>query len=243
MKIPGSGKIENLAAYILMKLFKTTLVDPIVKSDAAVVIDVCRAFTTAAYAFFAGAQAIILVRTAKEAFQLKQQNSNFLLLGEENGLPIEGFDFWNSPTEICMRNLSGKTIIQRTSAGTQGMVANRDIPMLLAGTFVNAGATIQYLRDNRPERVNFIMTGVHSYTNGFEDEACADYFIDSLNGKTVNSSGYLESVRSWKPEKISTQPDIQRKLNDDLECCLKLDFFHFVMKASKQDQLLILKPI
>jgi len=34
-----------------MKLFKSILDDPVVESEAAVVIDVCRAFTTAAYAF------------------------------------------------------------------------------------------------------------------------------------------------------------------------------------------------
>jgi 2-phosphosulfolactate phosphatase len=226
-----------------MKIFKSILDDPFVKSEAAVVIDVCRAFTTAAYVFFAGAQEIILVRTIQEAFQLKQENMDFLLLGEENGLPIDGFDYWNSPSEISTRNLSGKTIIQRTTAGTQGMVAFRDIPMLLAGTFVNAGATIQYLRDNRPESINFVMTGVHSATTGLEDEACADYFINSLNGNTVDSSGYLSRVRSWNPEKICSQPDLLRKLYEDLECCSKLDDFDFVMKASKLDQLLILKPV
>ncbi len=226
-----------------MKLFRTILEDPVAKSEAAVVIDVCRAFTTAAYAFSAGAQKIILVRTVQEAFQLKDDFSDALLLGESNGLPVAGFDLWNSPSDIRSRNLSGITIIQRTTAGTQGMVAYRDTPILLAGTFVNAGATIQYLRNNQPESVNFVMTGVHSESSGLEDKACADYFIDSLNGNAADSSDYLSIVSSWKPEKISSQPEILQKLNDDLECCSKLDCFNFVMKASKQDQLLILQPV
>ena len=54
-----------------MKLFKTVLNDPLAESEAAVVIDVCRAFTTAAFAFFAGAEKIFLVRTVQEAFKLK----------------------------------------------------------------------------------------------------------------------------------------------------------------------------
>jgi len=226
-----------------MKLFKTVLNDPLAESEAAVVIDVCRAFTTAAFAFFAGAEKIFLVRTVQEAFKLKDEYADALLMGEENGLPIEGFDLWNSPFEIRSRNLSGKTLIQRTTAGTQGMVAYRDIPILLAGTFVNAGATIKYLRDNLPESVNFLMTGVRSTTSGLEDKACADYFIDSLNGKVADSSDYLRHVSCWKPEKISSQSSILRKLYEDLECCSKLDCFDFVMQASKQDQLLILKSV
>ncbi len=226
-----------------MKFFKTILQEPVAKTEAAVVIDVCRAFTTAAYAFSAGAQKIILVRTVQEAFQLKGDFADALLLGETNGLPIEGFDLWNSPSELRTRNLTGKTIIQRTTAGTQGMVAYGDTPMLLAGAFVNAGATIQYLHDNRPESVNFLMTGVHSDSSGLEDKACADYFIDSLNGNAADPSDYLSIVSSWRPEKISSQPEILLKLNDDLECCSKLDSFNFVMRASKHDKLLILQPV
>jgi len=108
------------------------------------------------------------------------------------------------------------------------MAAYCNTPILLAGTFVNAGATIQYLRDTCPESINFIMTGVHSSTNGLEDVACADYLIDSLKGNAVDSSVYLRRVNSWRPEKISLQSEILRKLYEDLECCLKLDCFNFV---------------
>ena len=56
------------------------------------VVDVLRAFTTTAYAFDRGAKEIILVSTIEEAFELRERDGDYLLVGEVNGLPIDGFD-------------------------------------------------------------------------------------------------------------------------------------------------------
>src|SRR5208282_5212468 len=93
-----------------------------VVAECAVIIDVLRAFTTAAFAFSVGAHKIIPVSSPEDAFNLKRQNPDYLLMGEIQGKPIQGFDFGNSPTEIQGLDLKGKTIVQRTSAGTQGIV-------------------------------------------------------------------------------------------------------------------------
>ena len=45
--------------------------------------------------------------------------------GEVGGLRPEGFDFGNSPTYINDADLSGLTMIHRTSAGTQGVVRSQ----------------------------------------------------------------------------------------------------------------------
>lgn len=47
-----------------------------------VVIDVLRAFTTAAYAFAAGAKEIVLVSTAEEAFRMHEEDNSLILMGE-----------------------------------------------------------------------------------------------------------------------------------------------------------------
>jgi hypothetical protein len=43
-------------------------------------------------------------------------------MGEVSGRAPPGFDFGNSPFEVSKVDFQGKTIIQRTSAGTQGIV-------------------------------------------------------------------------------------------------------------------------
>ena len=117
-----------------MKFQQATLENCERLSDTVVVVDVLRAFTTAAYAFSAGAESIFLVSSVDEAFRLKQNYPEALLIGEDMGLPIEGFDFGNSPIPFVKQDLTGRRIIQRTSAGTQGIVRSKNAQVLLAAS-------------------------------------------------------------------------------------------------------------
>ena len=72
-----------------------------------VVVDVLRAFTTAAFAFAGGAEEILLVSTVEQAFDLRKELPDHLLMGEVGGLPIEGFDLPNSPTIVAKTDLLG----------------------------------------------------------------------------------------------------------------------------------------
>ena len=69
----------------------------------AVIIDVFRAFTCTPLLFSLGIEKSILVSTPQEAFALKSQDQALLLSGEVSGIPIEGFDLGNSPSEILKR--------------------------------------------------------------------------------------------------------------------------------------------
>jgi 2-phosphosulfolactate phosphatase len=92
-------------------------------SGAVAVIDTFRAFTTAAVALANGASRIIMVATVEEALALRAADSGPICMGEVGGQAPPGFDYGNSPFEIATVDLRGRTIIQRTSAGTQGVVA------------------------------------------------------------------------------------------------------------------------
>jgi 2-phosphosulfolactate phosphatase len=87
-----------------------------------VVIDVLRAFSTAAYAFATGVEDITLVSTIEKALEWKDKIPQSFTMGEVDGLPIPGFDFRNSPPQFDGINLSGKHLVQRTTSGTQGVV-------------------------------------------------------------------------------------------------------------------------
>ena len=103
-----------------------------VEAEFVIVIDVIRAFTTAAYAFGSGAEKIIVVSTPEEAFALKKDNHEFLLMGEVGGKHIPGFDFCNSPVNISKADVKGKTLVQRTTSGTQGVVRSIKSKKVLA---------------------------------------------------------------------------------------------------------------
>ena len=106
-----------------------------------VAIDVVRAFTTAAYAFDAGAVEIWLVAGVQEAIDLAATMPGALIMGEDHGARPDGFDFSNSPVAVSRADLHGRSIVQRTSAGTAGVVAAVDAERLFASSLVCASAT------------------------------------------------------------------------------------------------------
>ncbi len=120
---------------------------------------VLRAFTTAGYLFEAGVKEIVLTSTVEEALKLRQQMPGSLLLGEIDGIPIPGFDLGNSPSELSRYDLRGKTVIQRTTAGTQGVVRCLHAENILTAALTNARATATYLERLAPREITFVLTG------------------------------------------------------------------------------------
>src|SRR5512143_3699263 len=105
-----------------MKFHYTTLETCHEATGLVIVIDVIRAFSNAAYAFAGGAERIYPVGTIEDALELKRENHGMLACGEVGVIPPEGFDFGNSPTQTVKLDLKGRTLVQRTGAGTQGIV-------------------------------------------------------------------------------------------------------------------------
>src|SRR5882762_6403943 len=107
-----------------MKISIQSLLEGAARGNGTVgIIDVFRAFTTAAVALANGASRIIMVATVDEALALRGAGTGQVCMGEVSGRAPPGFDFGNSPFEVSKVDFQGKTIIQRTSAGTQGIVA------------------------------------------------------------------------------------------------------------------------
>ncbi len=145
-----------------------------------IVIDVIRAFTVAAYACAGGAKRLWLVRSTDEAFALRQQEPQALLAGEIGGRLIPGFDLNNSPSLVAATNVQGRTIIQRTGAGTQGAVGAINAAHLLVCSLANARATASYARELASTVggiVTLLPTEGSSQQKPFsgEDAVCADY--------------------------------------------------------------------
>ena len=109
----------------------------------AVVIDVFRAFTTAAIALANGAARILMVDDLAKALELRDQGTGHYCIGERHGIKPANFDYGNSPAELLDVRFDGKTLIQTTSNGTRGIVAASAAKRIYAGSFVTAEATIQ----------------------------------------------------------------------------------------------------
>jgi 2-phosphosulfolactate phosphatase len=228
-----------------MKIQTATLETCNTARDTVVVIDVCRAFTSAPFAFAAGASEIILVSTVEEAFTLREQIPDALIMGEVGGLPPAGFDFGNSPNEFSGANLRNRRMIQRTSAGTQGIVRSAQAEHLLASSFVCAGATARYISQLAPESVTLVITGERPGRRAFEDVACADYLSALLAGQRPDVRPFLARARKWLHKHAGTEVDPARRqqMADDLERCLEVDRFGFVMRVEHREGLLVMEAV
>jgi 2-phosphosulfolactate phosphatase len=160
-----------------------------------IVIDVIRAFTVAAYACAGGARRLWLVRSTDEAFALRQQETRALLAGEIAGRLIPGFDLNNSPSLMAATNVQGRTIIQRTGAGTQGAAGAINATHLLVSSLANARATASYAR-NLADTTGGLVTLLPTQAPGpghqdvDEDIICADY-LEALLREQENASALL----------------------------------------------------
>ena len=207
-----------------------------------VIIDVIRAFTNAAFAFSRGAQEIYPVSTVEEALEFKRCYPNSLVSGEVGGLPPEGFDFGNSPTQTNTLDLSGKIIIQRTGAGTQGAVRSVCAEPLIAASFVVAKATLNYVQGLAPDRITFVITG-QTYDGGDEDLACAQYLEELLRGGSPDPVPFLERVRNSSDASVFYNPDKPLFPETDIDHCTSLDKFNFAMPILRENGNLIMRSI
>ncbi|MCZ6861635.1 MAG: 2-phosphosulfolactate phosphatase [Alphaproteobacteria bacterium] len=212
-------------------------------SDTVVVIDVLRAFTTAACAFGRGAQEILLTSEVKEALALKDRFPGSQVMGEVNALAIPEFDYSNSSAEIDELDLADRRLIQRTSAGTQGIVRSAGAGMLLGASFVCAAATARYVKALNPKQVTFVITGIYEDREGDEDWACAEYLGEVVQGKTPDPKPFLQRVYDSTCGRWFTDPKKPEFPENDIRIATQIDRFASAMPVERIDGLFVMRPV
>ena len=224
-----------------MKIHYTNLETCHMVTGLVVVIDVIRAFTNAAIAFSRGAQKIHPVGGVEEALKLKRRIPNALVCGEVGGIPPEGFDFGNSPTQTSELDLQGRVLIQRTSAGTQGIVRSVNSEAMLAASLVVASATVKYIQARLPESVTFVVTGQLQGEYGDEDLACAEYLELLLRGSQPDPKPYINRVYKSRDALLCLANPAFPK--SDLDHCTRIDAFDFAMPVKKENDLFAMHSV
>ena len=208
-------------------------------TGTAIIIDVFRAFTTAAIAFDRGATQITLVAEADDALELYRSGVGDLLMGEVNGKRPEGFDFGNSPFEISQANVAGKSIVQSTRAGTVGVAAAENADTIYLGSFVVAQATVDAIRRHQPDVVSIIAMGDQGRVRSDEDEQCGIYLRNIMEGRRPE----FDAVRSLIMTGGATQKffdyDQPQYHPEDVDLALQIDRYAFAMRIMREDGLLV----
>ncbi|KKD06461.1 2-phosphosulfolactate phosphatase [Streptomyces sp. WM6386] len=206
--------------------------------SVAVVVDVMRAFTVAAWAFGQGAERIVLAESLDEALALKARHPGWVAL--KDGPPAPGFDTVNSPGMLRSMDLGGRTVVQKTTAGTVGALAVKDASLVLCAAFVVAEATARLLRTRKSDSVTFVVTGEGGQAD--EDLACAQYIARRATEAKTDAAEFLRRAAESRAAAELTQGVRQGVHPDDVALCLELDRFPFAMAAALEDSLMVLRP-
>jgi len=207
-------------------------------TGAVVAVDVIRAFTTAAYAFASGADHIYLVDSVDEALAMKRADPDLVLMGENHGRRPEGFDFSNSPVGISHADLDGRVLVQRTSAGTRGVVAARHATRLWCASLVCASATAAAVRACGLGSPTYVITGNFEdrpEMNGADDLATAQLIERARVGDDLDAARTAAFVATSDEATRTLRLPEGDTHRDDIEYATRVDAFDFAMEVTRID--------
>jgi len=178
-----------------------------------------------------------MVATVEEALALRGAETGAICVGEVRGEAPDGFDYGNSPFEIATVDLRGKTIIQRTSAGTQGIVAaSARADRLYAASLVTAEATVRALLVGSPCEVTIVAMGDNGIIRTDEDELTAIHLRNLLEGRPGNKQAVRQVIlaggevgRFYDPARLGHRPE-------DVEIALDIDRYDFAIRVECQNE-------
>lgn len=196
-------------------------------TGTAVIIDVFRAFTTAAVALSNGAEKVVMVGDLDQAKDLRASGVGAICMGERGGDRPEGFDYGNSPVEIADVDFAGQTLIQTTSNGTRGVLAANGAQKIYTGAFANAQATVRAILSDPILPISLVAMGDAGGLRRDEDEICALYLRSLLLGLAPDKDAVSRSVRT-----MAELTDTRRMSGADADACVVIDRVNFAIPVT-----------
>ncbi len=203
----------------------------------AVVFDVFRATSHLAVLLDRGAREVVPAGSIGAARQLKDAHPEWILAGEVEGLPPEGFDLGNSPWEAQQADVRGKTVILATTAGSKGLCAAAGVAeMVLAASFVNIEAVAEFIRSVSEKRkqegketvVSLVALGTAAVKASPEDECGAQALEELLLGKSPDFDAMKKEILSHPEGQKFMDPANLNYRSEDAHVCLQWNTYPVV---------------
>jgi 2-phosphosulfolactate phosphatase len=153
------------------------------------------------------------------------------------------FDLGNSPREFTPEKVRGKTIVSTTTNGTRALRACAGAKTVLAGSFLNLGATAEFIKKLQPPEVLLVCAGTGD-KRADEDVLGAGALCELLargNARpTVSDSAeiarhFYAQAKSDLAAAVSNATNARRllaipELRDDVAFCLQRDVFPLIAR-------------
>ena len=208
-----------------------------------IIIDVYRAFTTAAVAFSRGVEKILLTAEIDEALELRARGAGDLCMGEVDGIKPEAFDFGNSPFALSVADVAGKTLVQSTRAGTVGVAAAARATRTYGGSLANASATAKAALRDSPQLVTIVAMGNRGLARTDEDEICALYLRNLLLGRSVDHGALRMLVLAGQDSDNFDDPAKPQYHPKDRDMALAVDSHPFAIEIQREGGLLVARAV
>jgi 2-phosphosulfolactate phosphatase len=190
------SSVSQVSVHLLPKLIPSGAL----AGGVALVVDVLRATTVMVHALAAGCEAIIPCLEIEDAQRVKASMpaGSAILAGERQGLPIEGFDFGNSPDAFTPEICQGKSLVMTTTNGTKAILASLEADRVLIAAFANVGATLQAILDD-PRPVHIVCSGTDGRIS-FEDSLLAGCLTAALieRGRNPENDEATLTAHAWR---------------------------------------------
>jgi 2-phosphosulfolactate phosphatase len=123
---------------------------------------------------------------------LREISAEPLLGGERGGLPIDGFDLGNSPSEFTAETVAGRTVVFTTTNGTKALLVCTVAQRVLMGSFVNFSAVLKELNGELP--IHLLCAGTRDRVTR-EDVLFAGSLVEKLAGTIVEEDAINDGAR------------------------------------------------
>lgn len=198
----------------------------------AIVIDVFRAFSVEPILISLGVSRILLEEDVEACLAWRDRA---VLVGEVDGLPIDGFDLTNSPYLALRRGrdaFAGRTVVHRTSAGVRGaLAAHGTADQVLLASFMTASATARHVLQQAPDCVSLIAMGNRATEAAPEDDRCADYLESLLTDRPYDHLAAIDEILHQPTAEKFLRGDKPYWPQEDPLLCLQRDLFDFAIAA------------
>jgi len=154
-----------------------------------------------------------------------------VVIGEVQGKQVEGFDFGNSPAHIQDYDFAGKTVIHRSSSGTQGLVFSNNADEVITGSFVNAEAIVRYINQKSPSTVSLVCMGWACEYESEEDTFCAEYIKSLLEGSSYPVHQKIEQLKETDGKRFFLPENQQSEPEEDFFLSTTLNKFNFILRV------------
>ena len=176
-----------------------------------VVADIFRATSNIVTMVMKGVKEIIPVNDVNTALSLKKEG--YVLFGENNLNPIQGFQYGNSPTQTMKLDLDGAKAALMTTNGS-GIIL-RAGEGTLVGSFLNMGALSRYLRN---KEVHIFPANLKNGVSTEDNE-----FAYALTKKVMEPGSNIDVNIARSRNGNGATLLKEHKFEEDIDFCLQQD--------------------